>query len=203
MLLQRHFRSLYRFFRNKVGPDADDLIQATMLAIVKGRDGFREECSFRAYLFIVARHELYRFLRREAPPHEAFDPATASILDARPTPSRVAGARAEQALLLDALRSIPVDFQTALELHYWEGLSMTELADALEIPVGTAKTRGIDDHPIGDDPVSVYEIESSLLHQRAHRPPSRQGVKRRHRSRLPTDGLVLVQAPAVPENFAV
>lgn len=140
-LLQRHFRSLYRFFRNKVGPDADDLIQATMLAIVKGRDGFRQECSFRAYLFIVARHELYRFLRREAPPHDAFDPATASILDARPTPSRVAGARAEQALLLDALRSIPVDFQTALELHYWEGLSMTELADALEIPVGTAKTR--------------------------------------------------------------
>ncbi len=140
VLLQRHFRALYRFFRNKVGNEADDLIQLTMLATVKGRDGFRGDCSFRAYLFVVARHELYRFLRKQSR-EENFDPDGSSIYDIRPSPSAVAGARGEQGLLLEALRCIPLQYQMALELHYWEELTTSELADALEVPVGTVKSR--------------------------------------------------------------
>lgn len=140
VLLQRHFGALYRFFRNKVGNQADDLIQLTMLATVKGRDGFRGDCSFRAYLFVVARHELFRFLRKKSR-EDDFDPEASSIYDIRPSPSAVAGARGEQVLLLEALRCIPLQYQLALELHYWEELSTSELADALEIPVGTVKSR--------------------------------------------------------------
>ncbi|MEM6996533.1 MAG: sigma-70 family RNA polymerase sigma factor [Myxococcota bacterium] len=141
VLLERHFAVLYRFFRNKVGSDADDLIQLTMLAAVKGRDGFRGDCSFRAYLFVVARHELYRYLRKTAHGRQEFDPEASSIHDVRPSPSAVAGARAEQTLLLQALRCIPLQLQLALELHYWEELTTAELADALEVPVGTVKSR--------------------------------------------------------------
>lgn len=141
VLLERHFAALYRFFRNKVGSDADDLIQLTMLAAVRGRDGFRGDCSFRAYLFVVARHELYRFLRRSANNRPDFDPHASSIHDLRPSPSAVAGARVEQSLLLDALRCIPLQLQEALELHYWEELTTSELAAALEVPIGTAKSR--------------------------------------------------------------
>ncbi|MEX1364934.1 MAG: RNA polymerase subunit sigma-70, partial [Nannocystaceae bacterium] len=47
-LLKRHFDALYRFFTNKLSDHADDLIQATMMACVRGRDSFRKECGFRA-----------------------------------------------------------------------------------------------------------------------------------------------------------
>lgn len=140
-LLSRHFASLYRFFRNKVGHSADDLIQVTMLAVVKSRDGFRGDCSFRAYLFVVARHELYRHLRRNARDKRDFDPGVSSIQDLRPSPSAIAGAKVEQSLLRDALRCIPVQLQVALELHYWEELTMVELAAALQAPLGTVKSR--------------------------------------------------------------
>jgi RNA polymerase sigma-70 factor (ECF subfamily) len=49
--------------------------------------------------------------------------------------------REEQRLLLRALRALPLELQTLLELAYWEGLSDRELAEILEIPAGTIKSR--------------------------------------------------------------
>ena len=43
--------------------------------------------------------------------------------------------------LLGALRSLPLESQVVLELHYWEDLSATELAEVLDMPVGTVKSR--------------------------------------------------------------
>ena len=54
-LFARHFDGLYRFFRTKCGDDADELVQATLLACVSARAQFRGEASFRTYLFAIAR----------------------------------------------------------------------------------------------------------------------------------------------------
>ena len=53
----------------------------------------------------------------------------------------IAARRAEQRVLVMALQRIPVELQILLELFYWEGLSIAELAEVVEIPVGTVKTR--------------------------------------------------------------
>ena len=144
-LLKRHFDALYRFFTNKVADHADDLIQATLMACVRGVGSFRKECGFRSFLFVVARHELYRFIkanyRNRGRSREAFDPSLESVADLGPSPSSALAKRKEQRLLLLALRRIPLDLQIVLELHYWEGLSTSELADAMEIPQGTVKSR--------------------------------------------------------------
>ena len=42
-LLQRHFDTLYRFFRSKLDGPIDDLIQSTLLACIEQRDRFRGE----------------------------------------------------------------------------------------------------------------------------------------------------------------
>ena len=65
-LLARHTPSLVRFFRRRAGDDADELLQATLLASVESRQRFRGEASFRTYLFTIARHELYRYFRERA-----------------------------------------------------------------------------------------------------------------------------------------
>lgn len=140
-LLKRYFSQLYRFFRNKTDDSVDDLIQKTMLALVRWRDGFRKECSFRSFLFTVARNELYRHYRSKGRDRLVFDPAQSSIHDLSPSPSTAAAKTAEQRLLLEAMRRIPLDLQVAIELFYWEDMSTQELADALEIPQGTVKSR--------------------------------------------------------------
>jgi len=139
-LFEAYFPALYRFFANKVCDGVDDLIQQTLMACVEGRDRFTGSSSFRAYLFGVARNTLFVHYRNR---HKAgrFDAGVTSLHDLDPSPSRLLAQRAEERLLAAALREIPADAQIAVELHYWEGLTTAELAEALGIPHGTVKSR--------------------------------------------------------------
>ncbi len=140
-LYRRHFRPLYRFFRAKAPDDYEDLIQATMLECVRSRDRFRGDAPFRAFLFGVARHRLLHYLRSKGRDRLDFDADQSSVADVDPRPSTITARKAEHQILLEALQRLPVNFQIALELHYWEELGTKELAAVLEIPEGTVKTR--------------------------------------------------------------
>lgn len=140
-LFGRHFDAVCRFFRNKVHDGVEDLIQKTFLNCVRSRDAFRKEGSFRAYLFAIARNELYHHFQRCARDSRRFDPELHSIVHLGPGPSTVAARRAEQRLLLEALQKLPLSLQIALELYYWEDMSAAELAAVLGIPEGTVRTR--------------------------------------------------------------
>lgn len=139
-LFDRHFESVYRFFRNKINGDAADLVQRTFLACVEGRDRFEKRSSFRTFLFSVARHELYAHYRKEKR-QENVDFGVTSLADISPTPTSMIAEKHDHRLLLEALRAIPVDLQVAVELHYWEGLTGPQLAEVLDIPEPTVRSR--------------------------------------------------------------
>lgn len=140
-LFERHFESIFRFFRNKADGDVEDLVQTTFTNALAARDAFRGEASFRTYLFTIARHELYAHWKRQRRQSEEVDIGSLSVEDLATTPSSALAARRDRAALARALRSIPLDFQVVLELHYWEELSGPELAAALELPEGTVRSR--------------------------------------------------------------
>ena len=139
-LFDRHFASLYRFFRNKVGDGIDDLVQQTMMGCVNGRDRFRQDSSFRTYLFATARNILYQHFDRRGR-EERVDYGSVSVVDLGESPSRIVAARAEQKILAVALRRLPLDDQIALELYYWEALTGPELAAALELGEPAVRSR--------------------------------------------------------------
>ncbi len=139
-MFDRHFDGLYRFFYRKCGNSAEDLIQQTLLACTESAHGFAGKSSFRAYLFGIARHVLFRHYNDRSP-SLAVDYNESSLFELQDTPSEIAAAREEQRLLLEGLRRLPLDLQIALELHYWQGLSGRELGEALEIPEGTVRSR--------------------------------------------------------------
>lgn len=140
-LYRRHFDALYRFFRTKVPEDYEDLIQTTMLECVRSRDRFRGDAPFRAFLFGVARNCLLHHLRSRFRDRLDFDASRSSMADLDPRPSTIAARNAEHHRLFEALRHLPVDLQTVLELHYWEDMSTRELAVMLDLPQGTIKSR--------------------------------------------------------------
>ena len=139
ILFERHFDAIVRFFRNKLTDGTDDLVQRTFLACVEGRDRLRDDGSFRSWLFGIA-HNLLRqhFHARERSP---IDFTSRSAFDLGPSPSTIAARTQAERIVLDALRRIPLDYQVTLELHYWEDLTVPEIADATAVPLGTAKTR--------------------------------------------------------------
>lgn len=139
-LFDRHFRPLLRFFRNKIENGAEDLIQETLIACVRGRDRLRDDSSFRAYLFATAKFVLYEHIRQQQR-GRAVDVEEEALADLAPGLSTAFAKHHEQKILLTALRMLPLEFQVTLELYYWEGLSGVELANALGVPEATVRSR--------------------------------------------------------------
>jgi len=142
-LFERHFKSVRRFFKSKVGPAyAEDLIQHTFLGCVKGIADYRGDASFRTYLFAVARNVLYMHFRtlRRRPGLEP-DASVHSVVDLQTGLSTAVGKQDERRLIQVALQHLPVDAQTLLELAYWEELSTAELAEVFGVSPVTIRTR--------------------------------------------------------------
>lgn len=140
-LFRRHFAAVHRFFRNKAADDADDLTQRTFLACVQGRDRLQADGSFRAWLFAIARNQLLMLWRRRGV--QADDDALERLcsVDVIPFPERPAVRREERDVVLRALRAVPVAYQLALELFYWEDLSTAEIGQALGLSESAIKSR--------------------------------------------------------------
>jgi RNA polymerase sigma-70 factor (ECF subfamily) len=140
-LFQRHFAALYRFFAGKVGPAADDLVQQTMLACLRWGSGFRGEASFRAYLFAIARRELFAHLSRHHRNAARVDFTTTSLRDLGTSPSGVVARKATERMLLEALQCLPLEQQLVIELYFFEDLRGQDLVAALGLPPGTVRSR--------------------------------------------------------------
>lgn len=138
-LFQRYFDALFRFFATKCD-DPDELVQATFLALVKAKDQFAGRSSFRTYVYQIARHELYRHLRglQRA---RTFDPELSSIALIVTSPASRLARSEDHRRLLEALRELPVEQQTLLELHYWEDLDAAALAEVFEVSPAAIRTR--------------------------------------------------------------
>ena len=138
-LVSRHWTSISRFFRAKVGDDGADLISQTFLACVENKDRIEGD-NIKAYLFAVARRRLADHFRRRART-PAVDFGLSSLADLAPGPVTELGERRRGELLRDGLAKIPLDDQIALELSYFEAMSTREIAGVLEIPENTVRSR--------------------------------------------------------------
>jgi RNA polymerase sigma-70 factor, ECF subfamily len=139
-LVCRHFLRIHRYFQSKVPAAAEDLAQRTFLACTESRH-LEPRVSFRSLLFGIARRLLYDHLRLHyaRPPMSELPERSIAELTGHPE-DRVARSQHED-LVLRALRELPLDFQTVLELHYWEDMSVAEIAVVVEVAVGTVKSR--------------------------------------------------------------
>ncbi len=139
-LVGRHFRSVLRFFRAKLGDDVQDIVQRTFLNCIEASDRYDTTRPFRPFLFAIARHRLCDELRgRHRTP--GFDPACSSLADAGATPSELAVRSEEARLLQRALGRLPLDQQIVLEMFYWEGMRGADIAEVLGVSPHTVRSR--------------------------------------------------------------
>jgi RNA polymerase sigma-70 factor (ECF subfamily) len=140
------------YFRRKLydTSEVSALVNDTFFACVSTRRAFEGPPeAVRPYLFGIAHNKLREHIRRRATATKWIDPSAdavevgeVSLHDIDPRdPSDFAEQAEDRKLLLKAVRRIPIDFQLVFELSFWEGLSNREIAEVLDIPVGTVAGR--------------------------------------------------------------
>jgi RNA polymerase sigma-70 factor (ECF subfamily) len=144
LLIARYTPRLYDFFASKVARGADELVQQTLADCVAAHERIAEDGhrnSVRAFLFTIARRRLLNHFRAWRRHGARLDPLLHSLADVEPGVSEAVAQLEEQRRLRRALRQLPVDAQVALELRYWEGLSIPEIARVVDAAEGTVKAR--------------------------------------------------------------
>ena len=140
-LFERYYPAMIRFFANKVAGDPADLIQETFIRCLEGRDRLRDAAKFRSFLFGIAYNRLKKHYERGRVDGERIDYGSHSAVDLAPGARTMMCKGAEQKLLLEALRRIPVEHQVVLEMFYWESMTSAAIAESLDEPHGTIRTR--------------------------------------------------------------
>jgi RNA polymerase sigma-70 factor, ECF subfamily len=142
-LVGRHYQRLYAFLRRHAGNDADaaDLTQRTFAGIWRALPGFAGRSSVSSWMHAIAWHTYVDWLRR-APRLEGRPDAWWEACVSPATSPAEALAQADLAATVYArVDQLEPDLRIAVHLHYYQGLSLAETADALEIATATVKYR--------------------------------------------------------------
>lgn len=143
---------LYRLTED--AEEARDLTQETFLQAFRSIAHFRGEADLRTWLYRIALNQArnrWRWWRRrrrastvslDEPDDDGRRPLSERLRDERARdPERQALASERESVILAALRTLARPYREAVVLRDIEGLSYEEVAAALEISIGTVKSR--------------------------------------------------------------
>ena len=140
-LLQSHQDSVFRYLTRMLGnrADAEDALQMTLMQVVRKIRWLRNPSLFRPWIYRVSSRMAYRILRSRQKNHEVSNDGELQS---------VAVQEHSESPDADLLECIPdwLDRLTAngrevLILHYMNGFTTEQIAEILQIPAGTVKSR--------------------------------------------------------------
>lgn len=140
-LYRRYARPVFGLALRRLGDRtrAEEAVQETFTSVWRSARTYRPERGPGApWLYAVARNAIVDDARQRVVPVVA-EPGD------EPSPDLGPPERAEQSWTAwrvhRAMEELPPNERTVLELAYWHGLSQSEIATRLRIPLGTVKTR--------------------------------------------------------------
>lgn len=155
MLVRRYQHEIYSYLRRYLADDdlAEDAFQLTFVRLYQRAEQFDLDRRFRPWLYSVATNQaidLQRRCNRRA--HHSLDVASdaaesrgqtqaASIPDHRQSDGDALVEEEFRERMRSAVDEVGEPGRSALELIYLQGLSYRDAAEALDVPVGTVKSR--------------------------------------------------------------
>lgn len=136
-LVDDYYQPLYRFALSlsKNEADASDLVQQTFSLWARKGHQLRDATHAKAWLFTTLRRE-FLGTRRKA---ERFSDEPATDDDATMAPGQAESLDAAE--VMEALQKLPLEYREPLTLFYLKDLTYQEIADVLEVPIGTVMSR--------------------------------------------------------------
>mgnify|MGYP003402759205 FL=1 len=150
-LLRDHQGRIHAICRRITGNDADalDATQDALIAIVRGLPAFDGRARFSTWAYRVATNvcldELRRRKRRPVPVDTELHPTGtddgAALRTGTTTADLVADGVADRLLVDDALARLAPEFRAAVVLRDLCQLDYAEIAEVLDVPIGTVRSR--------------------------------------------------------------
>jgi RNA polymerase sigma-70 factor (ECF subfamily) len=125
VLYRRYLPAVYRYCLARTGsvPDAEDAASATFLATLRALGRYREQGRFQAWLFTIARREVAAHWRRRRE----------TAREMRDLEAHVDGPGRDERMAIEAaLASLTTDRRDAIALRFYGGLSVAEIAQAMD-----------------------------------------------------------------------
>jgi len=145
LLIQRHQRPVFELVASVLGPvheqHADEVAQDVFVTVYRRLDSFRGDARFSTWLYRVAYNSALEWLRRAARRSvEVSWDETFAGPSAEPGPQRNAASEQTARALQSAIDRLPDLYRTLIHLHYWRGLTVSEMAHTLSASPGTVKS---------------------------------------------------------------
>ena len=152
-LIDRFHRPVYGLVCRILNDPADaaDATQEVFLKAFRGMRRFHGEASLKTWLYRIAIHEAsnhrrwwFRHKGRETSMEQAVPPASTlkdTLVDPGSSPFDTVAQEEIRAKVEAELRLVPEPYRTAVILRDIEGLSYEEMAEILEVSLGTVKSR--------------------------------------------------------------
>jgi RNA polymerase sigma-70 factor (ECF subfamily) len=140
-LVERHHALAYSAVRSVMGDrdDVEDVVQEVFIKVYRALATFRTDARFSTWLYRIARNEAVSTVRRKTmsgPPIEE----TVLESDAASRPDEQYRVEEERAVMGRCLEQLDDQYRTVLELRYLGERSYQEIAEAMELPIGTVKS---------------------------------------------------------------
>jgi RNA polymerase sigma-70 factor, ECF subfamily len=139
-LVTRYYRPLFQFAFSltRQEPEARDLTQQTFLVWGTKGHQLRDASKVKTWLFSTLHHEFLKSRRRQTRfPHYELEQVT----DELPVVSPSMVDQMDAATVVEALGQVDDVYQAPLALFYLEEHSYKEIAEILDVPIGTVESR--------------------------------------------------------------
>jgi RNA polymerase sigma-70 factor (ECF subfamily) len=127
---------------------AEDISQEAFIKAYRSIDSFREESAFYTWLYRITANTAKNYLvskgrRKESSISEMSISENEDFyeLPTNDSPEQILMAQSLKDTIYDALSNLPEDTRTALSLREFEGLNYEEIAEIMNCPVGTVRSR--------------------------------------------------------------
>ncbi len=143
----RIYSLVTRFMRDP--DDVQDVVQEAFIKAYRALPGFRGESAFYTWLYRIAintaKNHLAARARRprgiDVDAEDAEHIINATVLRDLAGPESLLMTEQLRAVIEQAIAALPEDLRTALTLREFDGLSYEEIAEAMQCPVGTVRSR--------------------------------------------------------------
>lgn len=139
-LAARFSPTILRFSLHMMGneQDARDVTQETMVKVLKNLHRYDNRWRFSTWIISIARNTCIDEFRRRR--RRSYDEPP-EVVDTSPTPDERTAQQRRAARLHRALALIPPLYREVLVLYHFEHRKYREIADILDIPIGTVMNR--------------------------------------------------------------
>ena len=127
----------------------DDIVQEVFLLVYRHLHKFKGQSAFKTWIYRITVNETMRQLNKakrwqplpESGPDGLQSMPSLVVYDSGPTPERVLIDRQQKIVIREALSTLKPNHQVILTLYYLEDLPVQEIAQILDIPEGSVKSR--------------------------------------------------------------